>query len=142
MAKIVPLPPPKTRVSPRLRHAIELHVTEGLTITEACLRAGFTRQSWARAMKRGPVRDLLEQVQRRFVASADANRARYRAVALDQAMNLLLSTKSEAIKARMIEFLASDAKVSPVAVHIDARQPEGPKGYIYQRPAGLVEGEA
>lgn len=142
MAKLIPLPAPKPRVSPRLRLAIELHVTEGLTITEACQRAGFTRQSWARAMKRGPVRELVEEVQRRFVASVDANKARYRAVALDQAMKLLLSTKNEAIKARMIEFLASDAKVSPVAVHVDARQMPPASGYIYTRPGPVIEGDA
>jgi len=37
----------------------------------------------------------------------------------------------------MVEFLASDAKVSPVAVHVDARQVQAAPGYVYQRPAGL-----
>jgi hypothetical protein len=33
-----------------------------------------------------------------------------------------MNSKSEAIRARMVEFFSADAKVSPVAVHIDARQ--------------------
>jgi hypothetical protein len=37
------------------------------------------------------------------------------------------------VRARLIEFLASDAKVSPVAVHIDARSVQ-PVGYQYRRP--------
>ena len=45
----------------------------------------------------------------------------------------MMNSKSEAIRARMVEFLASDAKVSPVAVHVDARQVAAP-GYVYQRP--------
>ena len=86
-------------------------------------------------MKRAAVRDHLEQVRASFISGVDARRAFYKAAALEQALWLMKNAKSEAIRARMAEFLAADAKVSPVAVHIDARSSQG--GYIYQRPDDL-----
>ena len=50
-------------------------------------------------------------------------------------MDLMLNSKSEAIRAQMVEFFASDAKVSPVSVHIDARQAGG---YEFIRPGQQV----
>jgi hypothetical protein len=47
------------------------------------------------------------------------------------ALDLMLNAKSEAVRARMAEFLASDAKAPQVAVHIDARQSAG---YEYVPP--------
>jgi hypothetical protein len=43
------------------------------------------------------------------------------------------NAKSEAIRARMREFLAADAKAIPVVVHVDARTFD-PPGYVYRRP--------
>ena len=48
----------------------------------------------------------------------------------------MLNAKSEAIRARMAEFLAADARVSPVAVHVDARQVHG---YEYERPPKTLD---
>ena len=139
MSKLIALAPrPIPRMSAKLRQAIELHVTEGLTIAAACEKAGVSRAGYHKAMKRAAVRDHLEEVQKRFILGADTKKALYRARALDVALDLMLNSKSEVIRARMAEFLASDAKVSPVAVHIDARQERG--GYEFVRPGQrLVE---
>lgn len=138
MAKIVTLAPTRpARLSAKLREAIRLHVTEGRTISDACREAGLSRAGWHAAMKRAPVRDHLEQVRASFISGVDARRAFYKAAALEQAMWLMKNAKSEAIRARMAEFLAADAKVSPVAVHIDARA-TGQGGYIYRRPDDLT----
>ncbi len=125
------VPPSAPRISAKLRHAIELHVREGKSITEACAEAGVSRQGFHKAMKRPAVRDLLEDEQRRFVLESEARRTLYKARALEVALDLMLNAKSEAVRARMAEFLASDAKAPQVAVHIDARQ--GP-GYEYVPP--------
>lgn len=136
MTQIIALPPRPSRISAKLRRAIELRVAEGLSITEACNRAGLSTQGWHKAMRRTAVRDLLEQEERRFAASVMANRAVYQARALEVAMDLMLNAKSEAVRARMCEFLASDAKAPQLAVHIDARS-EQPSGYRYSRPPSL-----
>lgn len=143
MSNIIALAPRPVRLSAKLREAIRLRVEEGLTVTDACKAAGMSSQGYHKAMKRPEVRDLLADVQRRFVNGVDAKRALYKARALEAALDLMLNSKSEAIRARMIEFLASDAKVSPVAVHIDARQAQ-PVGYLYRRPGevqALPDGE-
>lgn len=133
MSNLASLPPPASRLSAKLRAAIETRVTLGLSITEACAKAGLSPQGWHKAMKRPAVREHMERVQRRFVVDTDAKRALYRAQAFEVALDLMLHSKNEAIRARMAEFLASDAKVSPVAVHIDARAP-AQAGYTYHRP--------
>ena len=131
------IPPSAPRISSRLRQAIELHVREGRSITEACAAAGVSRQGFHKAMKRHAVRDLLEDEQRRFVLESEARRTLYKARALEVALDLMLNAKSEAVRARMAEFLAADGKVSPVSVHIDARQGSG---YEYVPPGQkLVE---
>jgi hypothetical protein len=111
-------------------------VTEGLSIVEACARAGLSREGYRKAMQRPPVREMADEIKRRFVADTEAQRAFYKARALEVALDLMLNAKSEAIRARMAEFLAADAKVSPVAVHIDARQAVG--GYEFVRPGQKV----
>ena len=71
-------------------------------------------------------------------------RAFARRRAIEVALDLMLTAKSEAIRARMCEFLAADAKVSPVAVHVDNRMVTGP-GYVYIRPeerlADILDGD-
>jgi NADH:ubiquinone oxidoreductase subunit D len=132
MVNLLELPSRPARLSSKLRAAIEATVTKGTTIVDACKVAGMSTQGYHKAMKRAAVRDYLETVQRRFVADTQANRALYKARAFEVALDLMLNAKSEAIRARMCEFLAGDAKVSPVSVHIDARQERG--GYEFVRP--------
>ena len=139
MTNLVALSPSPSRLSAKLRTAIEARVTFGLSITEACTRAGLSPQGWHKAMKRASVRDYLEEVQRRFVLDADAKRALYRAQAFEVALDLMLNSKNEAIRARMAEFLASDAKSPQVAVHVDARSSPAQSGYIYRRPDGVSD---
>jgi predicted DNA-binding protein (UPF0251 family) len=109
------------RLSHKLRDAIRFHETEGLSVTDACGKAGLSRAAWYKAIKRPETQNLLRQVRRDFIEGADAKKAFLKVKALEVALDLMLNSKSEAIRARMVEFLASDAKVSPVAVHIDAR---------------------
>lgn len=136
MTNLHALPAPTARISSKLRVAVEAHVTEGLTIVDACARAGMSRQGFHKAMKRPAVIDFVEAVRRRFVTSVEGNRALYKARALEVALDLMLNAKSESIRARMVEFLAGDGKAPAVAVHIDARQEHG--GYEYVRPGQRV----
>ena len=132
MSNLRALPAPPPRLSAKLRRAIDLRVRKGVSIVEACREAGLSTAGWHKAMKRPAVQDHLRTVQATFVAEAEGLRALARARAIEVAVDLMLNAKSESIRARMCEFLASDAKVSPVAVHVDARTIEAP-GYAYQR---------
>jgi hypothetical protein len=137
MNKLSAISPRPSRMSAKLRHAIHLHVQEGKTIIAACKEAGMSTQGYHKAMKRPAVRDYLQKVKAEFVTSVESNKAQYRARAFEVGLDLMMNSKSEAIRARMVEFFASDAKVSPVSVHIDARQT---RGYEFVRPGQrLVE---
>ena len=134
MSKIITLAHQRpARVSHKLREAIRLHETEGQSVTDACGKAGLSRAAWYKAIKRSETQNLIRQVRRDFIEGADAKKAFLKVKALEVALDLMLNSKSEAIRARMVEFLASDTKVSPVAVHIDARQAAQPSGYRYTR---------
>lgn len=135
MSKLTAITPRPVRMRAALRHAIDLRVKQGMTIAAACEEAGMSPQGFHKAMKRPPVRDYFQTVQLEFVASIESNRAIYKARALEVGMELMLNSKSEAVRARMVEFFASDGKVSPVSVHIDARQTGG---YEYTRPGQQV----
>jgi predicted DNA-binding protein (UPF0251 family) len=138
MSKVLTIAPKRpARMSQKLRDAIRFHVTEGLSIVAASEKAGISRQGFHKALKRPEVRDHLSAVRLDFIEGVEANKAFLKAKALEVALDLMLNSKSETIRARMVEFLAADAKVSPVAVHIDARQAAAPQGYVYQRPEQL-----
>ncbi len=139
MSKVIALPARPARLSLKLRRAIDLRIREGRTITDACAEAGMSPQGFHKAMKRQSVRDLVEDVQRRFVAEVEAQRSIYKARAFEVALDLMLNAKSESVRARMAEFLASDGRVGQqVNVHVDARTVGG--GYEFVRPgARLVE---
>ena len=131
MVELSEIKPRPLRIRAALRHAIDLRVKQGLTIAAACDEAGMSPQGFHKAMKRSAVRDYQQTVQLEFVASIESNKAIYKARALEVGMDLMVNSKSEAVRARMVEFFASDRKVSPVSVHIDARQP---RGYEYAHP--------
>jgi hypothetical protein len=137
MSKVIALQPRPARISAKLRSAIDLRVREGHTITEACGKAGLSTLGWHKAMKRPSVRGHLEEVQRRFVAESDAKRALYRARAFEVALDLMLNAKSEAIRARMAEFLASDGKAPQAANLVGTGG--GSAAACRQRPVGGTE---
>ena len=128
--------PVKARISPRVRAAVEVRVKEGLSIEAAAARAGLSRNGFFVALKGPAVQDLVRQVQEAFVAEVGASKALYKARALEVALDLMLNAKSEAIRARMVEFLAGDGKQRQAAVHIDARHDHA--GYEYARPGARV----
>lgn len=138
MSNIVALPPRPTRVSSKLRCALVLMARQGLSQTEAAKQAGMSRQGLAKALGRAVVRDLLEVEKARFIAEADGMRAWAKARAIEVALDLMMTAKSEAVRARMCEFLASDARAPSVAIHVDARQAAPATGYTYERPGAPI----
>lgn len=67
------------------------------------------------------VADLLSQTQTRFVAEVNSERALHRARALDVAMEIRNSDKTEdRIKVKLIEILSKGGKAPAVSVHVEA----------------------
>lgn len=129
MSKVIALPSPTSRLSPKLRRAIDLRVRKMLSVSEACEQAGLSTAGWYKAMGRPAVRAQLEEVQRRFIDEAATLKATAKTLALRKAIEMLETTKSETILVRLIEFLAGEGKSPQVAVNVDARS--APAGYEY-----------
>lgn len=135
MTDLTAFPPRPLRIRAALRSAINLRVKQGLTIAAACKQSGMSPQGYHKAMKRPAVRDYLQTIQFEFVASVESDRAIYTARAMEVGMDLMLHSKSEAVRARMVEFFASDGKAPQVSVHFGTQQTGG---YEYVRPSRQV----
>jgi hypothetical protein len=128
------------RMSKKFREVLRLHEIEGMSVTDACARVGYSRAAFYKARKNPAVLELIRDLRRELVESIEAKKAYLKGQALEVALDLMLNSKNEAIRARMVEFLAADAKVSPVSVHVDASRVEQVVGYTYKRPGQGIEG--
>lgn len=129
--------PAKTRISAKLREAMRIHVREGRNITTACQAAGMSRQGFHKAMQRPGVKAALEEEKALFVREVEASRAIFTAQALEYAVELMKSAKSETVRARMIELLINQGKMSLDEHRQQQPRHEAPVGYIYERPEHL-----
>lgn len=142
MSKIITLPPPKPRISDKIRKAVHLMARNGLSQTAAAEMAGLSRQGLGKALKRPEVWNLVQDARANLITEATHLREIGRVAALEAGLELMLNSTDEKIRARMVEFFAGDGKTAAVAVHIDARQEMAPvTGYRYTRPADLPQTE-
>lgn len=133
-----PLPPPRTsRISAKVRAAVELRVRKGLSVAAAAQEVGLSKNGLGKALKRPAVDQLVSEMQTRFVAEVDARRALLRARALQVAADMLDETKDERTKLKLIEMLMSDGKGPAVSVNVDARA--APSGYEFVPPGTRVQ---
>ena len=112
-----------------------------MTIGAACESAGISTARYFKAMKRTAVQDHYDAEAVRYIHETAALRVSAKARAIEVALHLMQNAKSESVRARMAEFLASEDKAPQIAVHVDARQQ--PREYEYVPPGRrLVEIEA
>lgn len=138
MTIIHSLPAPKARISAKVRKAVEIRVRQGASIAAAASDAGMSRNGFAKALLRPAVQELLRKTQEAYVIEVEASRAVYQARAFEIALELMTNAKSEAVRARMAEFLATGGKGgSSVNVHVDACQMPM-AGYEYVRPGQKI----
>lgn len=133
MTNIVKIPPKPTRISKKVRDAINTRVRKGKSLAAAAEAAGMSRNGLAKALKRPAVQEYLLQVQTAFVAEVSASKAVYQALAYEVALDLMNNAQSESVRARMAEFLASDGKSGGVNVAVQINNPPA-QGYEYPRP--------
>jgi hypothetical protein len=91
-----------------LRHAIKLRIIEGKTVVAACEEAGMSPQGYHKAMKRPEVRDHYQEVQIEFVESIESDKPLNLARAYETGFDLMRNSKSDAVKARMVEFFLAE----------------------------------
>ena len=133
----LPRPPRPSRLSSKLRIAIHARAVQGMSISDACKKAGLSTAGWFKAMQRPAVALYLQEVQSKFISEMDQARAHAKRQAIVVAVHLMNNSKDEKIRARMAEFLAGDGKGPAVQVSIDARQAFPAATYSFTRPDDL-----
>lgn len=124
----VPSPP---RMRANLRTAIDLIVSQGITQRDAARRAGMNETALGRALKKPHIQAFIEQQKALFVSDAEAMRPAYRALALRHAAYLALNAESEAVQARMVEFLAREPD-KPASVNVAVQNNIAVKSGAYE----------
>lgn len=122
------------RISKKLGTALDLIATKGYNQTEAAKISGMDRSALNRALQRDPVAAELEARKLRYIEGIQATKGTIKALAYEVAQDLLLNSKSDSVKARMVEFLAGDGKQSGTSVTVNVGSP----GYEYVRPGQRV----
>lgn len=130
-------PRAETRISPRIREAITLRVRQGLSWDECAKRANLSPVGLWKARKRDNVKALYEQEVQAFIAEAEAMRAPLKAMAIQRAGELARTAKSEAVQARMVEFLAGESKAAP-SVNVNVSTTIGGAGYEFVPPGAQI----
>ena len=125
--------PPRLRAP--LRRAIDEIVWKGRTQRDAAKEAGMNETALGRALQRPHVAAYVEALKAQSVIDADKLKTQARAIAIQTGIELLRDAKSEAVKARMVEFFAGEAKAgTSVAVQVNVDR----GGYEYARPGAQV----
>lgn len=138
MSKIITLAHQRpARMSKKFREVLRLHEIEGMSVTDACAKVGYSRAAYYKARKNPAVQDLIRELRREVIETVEAKKAYAKLRAIEVGIDLMLNSKNESVRMRAVEFFGADAKVSPVAVHIDARQTAQTGGYVYERPPSM-----
>jgi hypothetical protein len=132
----------KRRISDRVRHAVTLRVEKGLTGEEAAKLAGLSPAGFWKAWKQPHVQNLYSDLKAAYIHRVMDRRELLRAKALIEAERLLEHADSEAVRAKMVEFLAGEARGPAVSVTVN----QAPSGYQYRRPldqaSSAIDGQA
>lgn len=130
MTKHLPHPASPVRISAKIRQAMDLVARQGFSIVKACEEAGCSPAGYHKAMKREGVAKHFRELQERFILELDHSRAFAKRLAVDVGIDLMENSKSETVRARMVEFFLSDGKTSSVQVNLQ-NNVGGGGGYVY-----------
>lgn len=130
------------RISKRVREAIILVAHKGATQSDAEKETGLSQGYFTKVMHKPHIKQAFQEQQALAQMDIANIKASGKKMAMVAAIDLLQKSQSDTVKARMVEFLASETKdvASPVTI-INA-----PGGYQYARPSdpasGAIDGEA
>lgn len=128
----VPQPP---RMRPALREAVTLIVEKGITQREAAKRSGMNETALGRALAKPHIKAYVDTQKALFITDMLKLKERAKAIAIAQGIDLMHNATSEAVRARMVELFAGEAKSGPsVAVQVNVDR----GGYEFVRPGSKV----
>tara|TARA_R110000782_G_scaffold124934_5_gene216571 strand:- start:17239 stop:17751 length:513 start_codon:yes stop_codon:yes gene_type:complete len=131
--------PRKPRTVSRKIRAALAHRVRDLLPWDDCARAvGLSPAGLYKARLREEVKQLHEEIKAEYVQEVEAMRAPYKARAFEVANELMQASKSDAVKARMVEFLAGESKGNSVNVAVQVNNQPAAQGYEYAHPSQEV----
>jgi predicted transcriptional regulator len=130
--------PHQTRISAATRKAIDLVIRNGASWNDAAEAAGVTYGAIWKARQRPAVKQYLEEKKAEYIQEVEAMKAPHKARALEVARHLLEDSKSDAVKARMVEFLAGESKGQTINIGISTGSGGPSAGYEFVRPGQEV----
>lgn len=122
------------KVEAALRHRVE----QGTTWKAAAEAAGLSEAGIHKARLQPHVKQRLEEIKGDYIQEVEALKAPHKARAMEVARELLEGAKSEAVKARMVEFLAGESKGMSVNVGVQVNNQPPANGYEFVRPGQEV----
>lgn len=131
--------PIKTRsISRRIHAALDIRVREAKAWDDCAKAAGLSPAGLYKARKRNEVQQLFEEKKAQYIQEIEDMKAPHKARAMEVARDLLDNSKSDAVKARMVEFLAGESKGMQVNVGVQVNNQPPAQGYEYAHPAQEV----
>ena len=125
----------KRRLSTALRTAINAIAKEGTTKREAARRAGMNETSLGKALAKPHVAKELEAAKTLFAMEMNDLRGTAKAIAIETGIELMRTSASDAVRARMVEFFAGEAKQALVNVNVSTAE----RGvYAYTKPRDIT----
>lgn len=135
-------PAQPVRIGRKLGIALDAIAIQGKSVKDAALIANMNASALSRALSRPGIREILEQRKAQYCLDADQLKGVAKALAMRVGMELLQTSKSDAVKARLVEFFAGEARQAAVNVQINNA---APVGYAYRRPdspSDAIDGQA
>jgi lambda repressor-like predicted transcriptional regulator len=126
----------KHRLSTALRKAINAIAKEGTTKREAARRAGMNETSLGKALAKPHVAKELEAAKTLFALEMNDLRGTAKAIAIQTGIELMRTSASDNVRARMVEFFAGEGRQPLVNVSVSAGQDRGV--YAYTKPRDIT----
>lgn len=106
-----PKPPdlPK-RIPKKTREALGLIIDQGITQREAAKRVGLNEAALSRTIRRPDVAAYIEYQKAEYLALHEELVGQAKAVALRQAIDLMVNAKAEATRVKLIELFTNEGK--------------------------------
>lgn len=134
-----PAPPRQYRISPKIRDAIRTRLRKGIAWDECAKAVGLSPNGLWKARQKPHVKALYDQELQAYIKEVEAMRAPLKAMAIEHAAKLAREAKSEAVQARMVEFLAGESRAQ-TSVNVSIQNNVGGSGYEFVPPgAKLVD---
>ena len=119
------------RMSAKLRRALDLVAVKGQTYRQAARAVGMYETSLSRALSREAPKAYLEERKALAALEASSLMGIAKSIAVTTGIELMQTSQSDNVRARMVEFFAGEGKQALVNVQVNNAAPHG---YTYTRP--------